>query len=180
MWCALDGVSAQGKARSSRPSHLIGGARHQLRITSCCPLHVALYYQYVAPTCCSSPCCPLRHQSLTSRNIPQFITSPLPRRWRIWDHYDINAPSMLSLLSWTITQISIQHTHTCQTTLPQSWTECYHLDSSMEEPINPLGSNIQTTTMDKKNVSNLVKMDCTGCFFSLPLKYKRNRNLVRG
>ena len=120
MWCSLDGVSAQGKARSSRPSHLIGGARHHLRITSCCPLHVALYYQYVAPTCCLvlSVCCPymlpgtismlpphvahplvapLRHQSLTSRNIPQFITSPLPRRWRIWDHYDIKAPSMLTL-----------------------------------------------------------------------------------
>lgn len=178
MWCALDGVSAQGKARSSRPSHLIGGARHQLRITSCCPLHVALYYQYVAPTCCSSPCCPLRHQSLTSRNIPQFITSPLPRRWRIWDHYDIKSPSMLllTLLSWTITQILIQlNTHTCQTTLPQSWTECYHLDSSMEEPIVPLGSNIQTTTMNEENVSNFVKMDCT--FFGLPLKWKRNRKV---
>ena len=121
MWCALDGVSAQGKARSSRPSHLIGGARHQLRITSCCPLHVALYYQYVAPTCCSSPCCPLRHQSLTSRNIPQFITSPLPRRWRIWDHYDIKSPSMLllTLLSWTMTQISIQHTQLSDNTAPE-------------------------------------------------------------
>ena len=139
MWCALDGVSAQGKARSSRPSHLIGGARHQLRITSCCPLHVALYYQYVAPTCCSSPCCPLRHQSLTSRNIPQFITSPLPRRWRIWDHYDIKSPSMLllTLLSWTITQISIQHAQLSDNTAPELeesvliWIQVWRNQSSL-------------------------------------------------
>ena len=126
MWCALDGVSAQGKARSSRPSHLIGGARHHLRITSCCPLHVALYYQYVAPTCCSSPCCPLRHQSLTSRNIPQFITSPLPRRWRIWDHYDIKSPSMLLLTFYPELSHKYQfNTHNCQTTLPQSWKRVF-------------------------------------------------------